>query len=95
MTEKIASKKLNSIKSAQCDPIPQHTGTRQDWSDNLNSIEAAQYLRISKSSLDKSRVYGNFAIPYTKIGRRVVYRRADLDAYMDKNSRTNTGYAAG
>lgn len=45
--------------------------------------EAAAYLRCSKSYLDKLRVLGG-GPPYLRLGkRRIVYRKVDLDAWMN------------
>jgi hypothetical protein len=44
----------------------------------LNVREAADYIRLSKSFLDKARVSGE-GPAYLLIGRRVVYDRDDLD----------------
>ncbi len=47
----------------------------------LTPPEAAQYLRTSVSTLAKLRVYGG-GPAFTRIGRAIRYRRAELDAYM-------------
>jgi hypothetical protein len=47
----------------------------------LNVFQAACYTSISKSSLDKLRVYGG-GPPYIKVGARVVYDRVDLDTWL-------------
>ena len=54
-----------------------------------NVSEAADYLRSSKSTLDKMRVTGD-GPRYTKIGKRVVYDTADLDDFAKRNKRTST-----
>jgi len=51
----------------------------------LSTAQAARYLGISESFLEKARINqtelpGPIAI---KIGRRVIYRKNDLDAYLD------------
>lgn len=43
--------------------------------------EAAEYLRTSVSTLAKMRVYGG-GPAFTRVGRAIRYRRADLDTYM-------------
>ncbi len=48
----------------------------------LKPLEAAQYLRSSPSTLAKLRVYAG-GPTYSRIGRAVRYRFADLDAWMD------------
>lgn len=46
----------------------------------MNVRQAAQYLGVSKSWLDKKRVEGG-GPHFVKLGRRIVYEREDLDAY--------------
>ena len=58
----------------------------------LNVMEAADYTGISVSTLNKCRVYGTGSV-YQKIGRRVVYSPADLDAWMDAKRRISTSDA--
>src|SRR4051812_25387531 len=67
-----------------------HTGDA--WSnpmDVLNVIKAADYTRLSKSSLDKLRVYGGGPL-YIKVGARVVYDRIDLDTWLIGKKVANT-----
>jgi hypothetical protein len=51
----------------------------------IGNAEAASYLGIAPATLAKARVVGRPGIPYHKIGRRVVYDVADLDAYLAKH----------
>jgi excisionase family DNA binding protein len=44
--------------------------------------EAAKYLGLSKSTLEKMRLEGR-GPRYLKLGGRCVYRRSDLDAYLE------------
>jgi hypothetical protein len=55
----------------------------------LNVIKAARYTGLSKSSLDKLRVYGNGPL-YIKVGARVVYDRVDLDTWLIGKKVANT-----
>jgi hypothetical protein len=53
----------------------------------LNEAEAADYTRVSVSSLRKGRMNGRRdnhvePPPYLKLGRRVAYLRTDLDAWL-------------
>ena len=52
------------------------TGTI-NTSDVLSRKEAATYLSISKGTLDK------LLIPKIQIRRRIVYRKADIDAWLE------------
>jgi predicted DNA-binding transcriptional regulator AlpA len=59
----------------------------------LNEEEAAKYLRLSPRTLQKRRGDG-FGPPFIKLGGRVVYRIADLDAWVTSCRRTSTSEAA-
>lgn len=48
---------------------------------NIRVREAADYVGLSKSTLDKLRCYGT-GPRYFKLGRAVVYDTADLDAWV-------------
>lgn len=57
---------------------------------NLRTTEAAKYLGLSGSVLAKMRMRGD-GPPFVKLGRRVVvYRLADLIAWMDDRQRLTT-----
>lgn len=48
---------------------------------NLRVPQAAAYLGISKSLLDKLRCYGG-GPTYAKLGSSVIYSTSDLDAWL-------------
>ena len=53
----------------------------------LNEAQAATYTGMSRSFLRKARMNGNRhrqtpAPPYCRIGRKILYLRADLDAWL-------------
>lgn len=50
--------------------------------------EAANYLHVKDSTLAAWRSEGRYNLPFVKVGRRVFYRREDLDAFL--MSRTHT-----
>jgi hypothetical protein len=50
---------------------------------------AAKYLLVSESWLNKSRLTGR-GPAYLKIGAKVVYQQADLDAWLASCRRTST-----
>ena len=58
----------------------------------MTVVEAANYLRLSVSHLNKLRVRGG-GPKYFKFGRRVVYGRADLDYWAELSSRRSTADA--
>ena len=51
----------------------------------VDSITAANLLNSTNSSLEKDRATGHLGVPYVRAGRRVVYRLADLDAWLTAN----------
>lgn len=51
--------------------------------------QAAQYLSLSKSTLDKLRCFGG-GPRYFKLGRAVVYDVVDLDDWKSRRGRTST-----
>ncbi len=56
----------------------------------LNVKEAARYLGVSKSFLDKLRTNSSTGPVFSKIGRRVVYSVEELDAYLTRQKRVST-----
>jgi excisionase family DNA binding protein len=44
--------------------------------------EAAAYLGLAVSTLNKWRCYGNHGPAFMKLGKAVRYRRDDLDTFM-------------
>jgi excisionase family DNA binding protein len=48
---------------------------------NLTPREAATWLRISMTTMRS--MLRERRLPYSKVGRRIVIRRADLDALLD------------
>jgi predicted DNA-binding transcriptional regulator AlpA len=55
----------------------------------LTQREAASVLRLSERTLERSRVTGD-GPPFVKAGRRVLYRPADIDAWIASRVRTST-----
>ncbi|MCG9915439.1 MAG: helix-turn-helix domain-containing protein [Phenylobacterium sp.] len=55
----------------------------------LTVEEAAERLRLSVSILNKWRVSGD-GPPYLKLGRRVLYGRDQIDAWVSASSRRST-----
>jgi excisionase family DNA binding protein len=58
----------------------------------LTAGEAAKTLGLAPSTLAKLRLTGNGPI-YYKLGRRVVYRREDLEAWLESRVARNTSDA--
>lgn len=57
--------------------------------DLLDETQAADYLTLSPGTLSVWRSTGRYKIPFVKVGRRVRYRRADLDAWLEERTRSN------
>jgi hypothetical protein len=51
----------------------------------VDSNTAANLLNSTNSSLEKDRAIGHLGVPYVKAGRRVIYRLADLEAWLAAN----------
>ena len=59
----------------------------------LRPGQAADYIGISQSTLAKWRVSGTGPV-FGKLGRTVIYRRSDLDAWVQENIRRSTSDVA-
>jgi predicted DNA-binding transcriptional regulator AlpA len=58
----------------------------------LNTGQAAEYLSLGKSTLDKMRLAGG-GPEFIKVGARVVYDPADLDAWIARHKRRSTSHS--
>ena len=58
---------------------------------NFNTAGAANHLGIAPATLAYWRSKGSQAVPYLKIGGRVVYRKDDLDKWLDERTYHHTG----
>ena len=58
----------------------------------LTAGEAAKLLGLAPSTLAKLRLNGNGPL-YCKLGRRVVYRRADLEVWLQSRTTRDTSDA--
>ena len=55
----------------------------------LDEKAAADLLQLAPGTLSVWRSTGRYCIPFVKVGRRVRYRRADLEAWLASRTRTN------
>lgn len=55
----------------------------------MNVVEAAAFIGVSTSMLNKLRVFGGGPV-FLKIGRRVAYDPQDLTAWLDGRRRRST-----
>ena len=60
----------------------------------LTREEAAIYLGIAPKTLANWASNGKVQIPYSKVGKLVRYRIADLDIYLESNKMLHTGLKA-
>jgi excisionase family DNA binding protein len=49
----------------------------------LTRKEAAEYLRVSKGTLDQRNSVIARTIPHLRLGRRVIYRECDLAQWIE------------
>jgi len=54
----------------------------------LTPREAAEMLRTTPGTLNVWRCTGRVALPYIKRGRSVLYRRADIERYLEQETIT-------
>lgn len=50
----------------------------------LNTVQAAEYLNVSRSLLEKMRHFKRPGPVYTRVGHAVRYRIEDLEAYIEQ-----------
>lgn len=55
----------------------------------LTTDDAAKILHVSTKTLERLRTSGT-GPEFTKVGRRVLYRRSTLDNWLDANTTTST-----
>lgn len=61
--------------------------------DLLTRKEAAEYLECSPQTLATWAITGRYDLPFLKIGRKVRYRRADLDRFLARRTVCRTAKA--
>lgn len=54
----------------------------------VSSADAAAMLRIKKQTLAVWRCAKRQPLPYVKMGRRVFYKRRDLERFVERNTLT-------
>lgn len=62
-------------------------------SDFLTQGEAAEVLKLSPRTLERWRVEppkGGNPLPFARAGRRILYRREDINAFVEARLFTNT-----
>lgn len=56
----------------------------------LSRKEAAKYLGISEQTLAIWKCTKRYDLPFVKIGRLIKYKKADLDAFIFKNTESSS-----
>jgi excisionase family DNA binding protein len=56
----------------------------------FNTPQAAEYLGLGVTTLEKWRVIGNKGPRFVRLGRAIRYRVKDLDAWLEEQVRTST-----
>lgn len=55
----------------------------------LNVDKAAAYLSCSRNFLDKDRIQKLHGIPFSRLGRKILYDREELDKFLKKTEASN------
>lgn len=74
--------------------IPADSAARGAERRYLNTNQAAEYLGMSPTTLNRMRVTGD-GPPYSKVGRRVIYDIRELDDWVTQRKRRFTGETVG
>ncbi len=56
----------------------------------LNRVDAAAYIGVEPQTLAAWASAGRYNLPFVKVGRKVYYRRVDLDAWLESRTQTQT-----
>jgi hypothetical protein len=67
-----------------------HSPDQTENQELLTPSEAATYLRLSKSLLDKRRVCGGGPPFLRPVPRKILYRKSDLDNWANSHKYTST-----
>jgi excisionase family DNA binding protein len=54
--------------------------------ERLTTEQAAEHLGVSKATLETWRCTGRYDLPFVRVGRAIRYNRADLDAFLARNT---------
>lgn len=48
----------------------------------MTKAEAMEYMRLSVATID--RLMKRHALPHVKVGKKVLFRKRDIDAFLEK-----------
>jgi excisionase family DNA binding protein len=71
--------------------VSSKTATSKLASDLRSREEAAEYLSIKPQTLAAWATSGRYGLPFVRVGRKVRYRLADLDAFLERRTVRQTG----
>lgn len=54
-------------------------------------LETAKQLNVTTGTLATWRYTGRTDLPFVKIGRKVMYRQSDINAYLERHTFQHTG----
>ena len=73
-------------------PDPAHQagpGSFEEWPTLITSRVLAGLLNVSERTLERRRLRGDF-IPFKTVGRRILYAKSDVIAYLEAMTFTST-----
>jgi hypothetical protein len=56
----------------------------------MNEVAAARYLGVQPQTLAVWRSTGRYSLKFFRAGRKILYRRADLDSWIESRTATST-----
>jgi excisionase family DNA binding protein len=56
----------------------------------MDTQTAANYLGLKPQTLSAWRCSGRYCLPFLKMGRKVLYKKTDVDTWMCSRTRTST-----
>ena len=56
----------------------------------LNRKQAAEFLCVKEQTLAQWATAGRYDLKFVKIGRRVFYKRSDLEEFIERRTFTST-----
>jgi predicted site-specific integrase-resolvase len=59
-------------------------------SDLLNPEQTADLIKIKKDTLAIWRTTGRYNLKFVKVGRRIFYRRSDIQDWLESRTQTQT-----
>lgn len=58
--------------------------------DLMDPLETSQLISVAQGTLAVWRSTGRYDLPYVKVGRLVRYRRADIEAWLDRRKNVSS-----